>query len=86
MAYKERTDEEILNAFELWLKSKANPDEKLIGNYDGQSLSANEMVTVVREKTSLGLDLLQQIRSLSITLDFDPLDVVLISLSDDTKQ
>ena len=79
MPETKRTDEEIITGFEFWLKSITEPNQKSF-SYDGNLYSPSELVQAVKEKTPLGNELLETIRSLSQKLGMDPVSVILIAI------
>lgn len=77
-------DKEIIEAFELWLQSLPDPEERTF-EYDGAHYSPNEIVDHIKGATPLGAELLETIRSLSQKLEMDPRQVILISFSGDAQ-
>ena len=82
MAYKERSDEELIAAFERWLERHPSPDEQLLMVRD-KVYSAREFVKLIKSGQDPFLNL-EKLRAVAREQDLDPLE--LIDNSDNENQ
>jgi hypothetical protein len=76
MPYVERTDEEIIAAWEEWSKRLKNPDKKIIW-FGERNLSIRDVITGMRAGDQDCLNLgIGCARRLAKTMDHDPVEEI----------
>lgn len=78
MAYIERTDEEIIAAWEKWLERHPSPDEKHLESITGESWTPRESIAALkRGEQPFKEVMVDTIRKFAKEWNEDPVDLIL---------